>query len=588
MAEKHERTPLLPPGRREAREQPPGCADPGPDDGRAGRDAGEDGGGGGRSDVDDGCDERTVVAKQPPLGRLALVMGTAWLGVFLGAADSTIMATLSSPIASEFGSLSLLSWLATAYLVSNAACQPVSGRLTDVLGRRPGLVFRNLVFAAGNLVCGLARGQPAMLLGRIVAGVGGGGLMSISTFLASDLVPLRSRGVAQGIGNVCYGSGAMLGGVLGGLVHDRSAWGWRLAFLVQVPPALLSAAAAAVLVRVPPKQSDRSYLARIDFVGVAFTSSFLVLLLLGLSSGGNLVAWSHPLPLTAVPLSLVVFGLFVWWESRARQPIIPVRLLADRTVLAACLCNLLCSMVVMAGIFYVPLYLQVLGDSATAAGLKILPSPVGVSIFSVGAGCLMRRTGRYVGLGVASLVVMVAGLVLFTLQGRDSPSWLTSVAFFVGGGYGAMLTVTLLACIAAVEHAHQAVITSATCEQPLPSFPLSRFEPRSPLTAPADLSRSLGGTMGVTVGSAVYQNIIKARLWHRFGDYPGAAEEIRRIRNDLGELRRLPAGWQDGVIESLMEAFRGVWLTLLALALLALGCAALMRHHTLHTTLERR
>lgn len=94
--------------------------------------------------------------------------------------------------------------------------------------------------------------------------------------------------------------------------------------------------------------------------------------------------------------------------------------------------------------------------------------------------------------------------------------------------------------------------------------------------------------MGVTVGSAVYQNILKARLWDRFGDYPNAAEEIRRIRNDLGALKQLPEGWHGGVIDSFMEAFRGVWLTLLGLAILALGCVAMIRHHTLHTTLERR
>lgn len=415
-------------------------------------------------DEDEGEDERTVIAKEVSFARLALIMGTAWVGVFLGAIDSTIIATLSAPIASEFKSLSLLSWLATAYLISNAACQPISGRLTDIFGRGPGLVFSNVLFAAGNLICGLARDQYVMILGRVVAGVGGGGLMSISTFLGSDLVPLRRRGVVQGIGNVCYGSGAMLGGIFGGLINDHTEMGWRLAFLIQVPPILVSAVAVAVLVKVPPKQSDKSFLARIDFAGVFLTSSFLVLLLLGLNSGGSQVPWTHPLPLTTIPLSIVTFVGFIWWEGRARQPIIPVKLLLERTVLGACFCNMLCTMVVLSGLFYVPLYLQVLGDSTTGAGLKILPSSVGVSMCSVGAGYVMKRTGRYVGLGIASLVTLILGIVLFTLQGRDSPLWLTGVAFFfVGGGYGAMLTITLLACIAAVDHSQQAVVTSATC-----------------------------------------------------------------------------------------------------------------------------
>lgn len=515
---------------------------------------------------DDDDDERTVVAKQLPFPRLAFIMGTAWLGVFLGAIDSTVIATLSASIASEFKSLSLLSWLATAYLISTAACQPISGRLTDIFGRGTGLIFSNLFFAAGNLICGLAQDDSTMILGRIIAGIGGGGLMSISTFLGSDLIPLRNRGIAQGIGNICYGSGAMLGSVFGGLMNDRTSWGWRLAFLIQVPPVLFSAVTAAILVKVPPKQSKKSLLARIDFVGVLLTTSFLVILLLGLNSGGNIVPWTHPLPLVTIPLSFVIFAGFLWWESRARQPIIPIKLLMVRTVLAACVCNLLCTMITMAGIFHVPLYFQVLGDSATGAGLKMLPSPLGISIFSVGAGFVMKRTGRYYWLGVSSVLVLIGGVIIFTLQGKYSPLWYSSVAFFfVGGGYGAMLTVTLLACVAAVDHSQQAVVTSATY-----------------------LGRSVGGTVGVTLGSAVYQNVLKARLWARFGGLPGAAEEIGRIRNDLSELKRLPPGWHDGVIDSFMEAFQSVWLVMLAIAVAALVSISMMRQYTLHATLERR
>jgi MFS family permease len=412
-------------------------------------------------------EEQTILAKEESFAKLALIMGTTWLGVILGAIDSTIIATLSAPIASEFKSLSLMSWLATAYLISNAACQPISGRLTDIFGRGPGLVFSNIVFALGNLICGLARDEKSMILGRVVAGIGGGGLMSISTFLGSDLIPLRNRGVVQGIGNICYGSGAMLGGVFGGLINDHTKLGWRLAFLIQVPPVLLSAVAVHFLVKVPPKQSDKSFLARIDFLGVFLTSSFLVLLLLGLNSGGNQVPWTHPLPLTTLPLSALAFAGFLWWESRARQPIIPVRLLMTRTVLAACFTNLLATMVVLTLIFYVPMYLQVLGVSATNAGLRILPSPIGVSISSILAGYIMKRTGRFVTLGVASLIVVITGIVFLTLMGREASVWLSSAAFFfVGGGYGAMLTVTLLACIAAVDHSQQAVVTSATCKSP--------------------------------------------------------------------------------------------------------------------------
>lgn len=102
------------------------------------------------------------------------------------------------------------------------------------------------------------------------------------------------------------------------------------------------------------------------------------------------------------------------------------------------------------------------------------------------------------------------------------------------------------------------------------------------------MARSLGGTIGVTVGSAIYQNILKARLWDRFGDEPGAAEEIGRIRDSLDELKNLPEGWYGGVISSFMEAFRGVWIALLALAVGALIAVSLLKQYTLHSTLDRR
>ncbi|KAI1131919.1 major facilitator superfamily transporter [Nemania abortiva] len=513
----------------------------------------------------DGTDERTVIVKEVTGLKLWTIMGSCWIGVFLGAIDASIIATLSAPISSEFHSLSLLSWLATAYLISNAACQPISGRLTDIFGRGPGLVFSNLFFAAGNLICGLAQSAEVMIFGRVIAGIGGGGLMTISTFLGTDLVPLRNRGIVQGVGNICYGTGAMLGGVFGGFVNDNSSWGWRLAFLIQIPPVLVSTAVVAYLVRIPPKVSGRSYLARIDFTGVASLVSFLVLLLLGLNAGGNLVPWTHPLPLTTLPLSLAAFIFFIIWESRAAQPVIPVRLLFNRTVLTACMTNMLCCMLQYQALFYIPLYLQIHGVSASGAGLVLLFSPLGICICSVGSGYIMKKTGRYVGLGILSVAIQLAACIILTTLQRDSPVWPLRIVFFLlGSGQGAMLTVTLLACLAAIDHSHQATITSATY-----AF------------------RSVGSTVGITVGSAIYQNVLKSQLWEHFGDLPGAAEEIKRIRDDIDELNHLPDGWFDGVADSFQEAFRSVWFTLLGLATLAIIAVSLMKQHKLHSTLAR-
>jgi MFS family permease len=509
--------------------------------------------------------EETVLVDEPSTKRLVVILGSVYVGVFLGALDSTIIATLSAPISTSFSSLSLLSWLVSAYLIANAACQPLAGRLTDIFSRRTGLVVSNLLFAAGNLICGLAESEWTMIAGRVVAGMGGGGLMAIATFVASDLVPLRKRGTVQGIGNICFGSGAGLGGLFGGWVNDT--WGWRYAFLSQVPLVIISGTLVFFTVKTPPKKSDKSKLSRVDFSGSFALLVTLVLLLLGLTSGGNIVPWNHPLVLIPLPLSAVALGAFVWIETRwAKEPVLPINLLLNRTVAAACLTNWFTTMAAYMGTFYVPIFFQVKGLSATAAGMRLIPQSIGLSIGSLGAGLIMNHTGKYKVLGFSSIGSFILGIALLntlTFETPEGPSFL--YLFFIGGGYGSLLTVTLLAAISSVSHDHQAVVTSATY-----AF------------------RSTGSTIGVTVASAVYQNLLLSGLHRRFDGYEGAEDEIRRIRDSLEELQHLPDGWSEGVYQAYGIALRGVFATGLALAVLGMIAASFMREHKLHSTISRR
>ena len=509
--------------------------------------------------------EQTVLVDELSTTRLAIVLGSVFVGVFLGAFDGTVIATLSAPISTSFSSLSLLSWLASAYLIANAACQPLAGRLTDIFSRRTGLVVSNSLFAAGNLICGLAASEWSMIAGRIVAGMGGGGLMVIGTFVASDLVPLRKRGLIQGIANICYGSGASLGGLFGGWVNDT--WGWRYAFLSQVPMIAISGTLVFFTVRIPPKKSDRSKLSRVDFSGAFMLVVTLVLLLLGLTSGGNIVSWTHPLVLVSIPFSLVALGAFIRIETKsAKEPVLPINLLLDRTVAAACLTNWFSTMMIYMSVFYIPIFFQVKGFSTTAAGLRLLPLSIGGSIGSLSAGLIMNYTGKYKALGLSSTGTFILGLALLNTVTLDTPEGPALLYFFfIGSGYSSMLTVTLLAAISSVSHDHQAVITSATY-----AF------------------RSTGSIIGVTIGSAVYQNLLLSNLHQRFDDFEGADDEIRRIRDSLEELRRLPDGWEEGVYESYGIALRGVFATGLGLAVLGLVAATFMREHKLHRTISRR
>ena len=505
------------------------------------------------------------LADEPSTGRLLLVMSSIWLGCFLAALDQTIIATLSAPISASFNSLSLLSWLASAYLIANAALQPLSGRLTDVLSRRTGLVFSNVFFCAGNLICGLATREWVMILGRVIAGMGGGGLTAISTFVASDLVPLRKRGVWQGLGNICYGIGAGLGGVFGGWINDT--WGWRNAFLIQVPFTVVSGILVFFVVDIPVKPTNKSAWKRIDVLGAVTLIITLVFLLLGLNSGGNIVPWMHPLVLTTIPLSVVSLLIFIYVEiTYASEPIIPVKLLLDRTVLSACLTNWFTTMSTFGLIFYGPIYFQVKGLSATQAGVRLIPLSLGMAVGSISTGLIMRWTGRYYFLSNVVIVIMIISLAITSTFNLTTPAWEPFVVFaFAGFGYSGMLTVTLLALISAVAHEHQAVVTSASY-----AF------------------RSTGSAIGITIASAVFQNILKIELWDRFGDQKGAAEVIGKLRDNLDEIKLLPLGWKAGVMDVYIDALRGVFLTTLGIAVLGFLVSLAMREHTLHSNLARK
>jgi predicted MFS family arabinose efflux permease len=246
-----------------------------------------------------------------------------------------------------------------------------------------------------------------------------------------------------------------------------------------------------------------------------------------------------------------------------------VRLLLNQTVAAACLTNWFETMAVFGLLYYIPVYFQtVAGLSATGAGARLIPQSVGAALGSLSSGLIMRAFGKYRLLNVFMQIISItaAALILGTFDAHVSKVPPFIFLLMHGTAYGSMLTVTLISLIAAVDHKHQAVITSASY-----AF------------------RSTGSTIGITISSAVFQNLLKTALWNRFGDLPGAADEIGRIRDSVDEIKRLPKGWdRDMVVESYVDALRGVWVVVLGFAVLAAFCSFFIKQHRLYGNLERK
>ncbi|KAL5330862.1 hypothetical protein ACEPPN_000387 [Leptodophora sp. 'Broadleaf-Isolate-01'] len=340
------------------------------------------------------------------------------------------------------------------------------------------------------------------------------------------------------------------------------------AFLIQVPFIFISALLVFFKVKVPVTKTEIPSIKRVDFLGAVTLVLALVLLLFGLNAGGNTVPWTHPLVLTTLPFSALLLGVFVYIEENiSSEPIIPVRLLLDRTVASACLVNWFNTMATFGLIFYGTLYFQVaMGLSPTESGARLIPQSLGTALGSLGSGLIMRSTGKYYWLnaGVEALFVLACGST-YTLA-LTTPAWLPFIYFALSGiCYGSMLTVNLSALIAAVDHSHQAVATSASY-----TF------------------RSTGATLGITVTSAIFQNVLKSQLWARLGGHEGAAEVIERVRANIEEGRLLPDNWRGPILESYMVALRSVFLFCLGLSVLGFAIGLLLKERKLHGNLARK
>ena len=390
-------------------------------------------------------------------------------------------------------------------------------------------------------------------------------MVTICMFVAGDLVPLRKRGVLQGIGNIVIGAGCGIGGLLGGWINGLA--GWRVAFLVQVPFLVVGAVMVFFTVKVPRKKLDQSGLKRVDYSGSLTLTCALVLFLLGLNTGGNVLPWTHPLVLTALPLSLVFLLIFIYVEENmALEPVIPIRLLLNRTVASACLSYWFVFMAYFGLTYYIPVYLQLLGKSPTQAGLRFIPFSAGSAVGAFCSGLIVKATGNYNYLDKCSHVLLILSTALTaTLNAHTPPIYLFIYLAIFGLGLGGILVTVLLALVSAVEQKHQAVVTSA-------GFAF----------------RSTGSVIGLTVASSAFQNMLRVKLHKSIGSLADAEGIIDSIRENFDEIARLPYDLRAPVQRDYMEAVRGVFIIACGFSVLGAVSSLFMKQHKLHASLERR
>ena len=319
------------------------------------------------------------------------VLCAVMVGIFLAALDQTVVGTALPRIITDLGGNDLYTWAFTAYLLTSTISGPLYGKLSDLFGRRPIFLFGIGVFMVGSLLAGLSQEMWQLVAARGVQGLGAGALFPIALAVIGDLFAPSERGRYQGLFGAVFGLSVLIGPAIGGIITDTI--GWPFVFFINLP---IGAVVFVVVWRNLPLYHLGGERPKIDYLGAALFTGALVPILVGLTNKQT-ADWTDP----AVG-GLIVLGardprsLFVFVESRAAEPIVPLDLFRIRSFTISVAAVFLAAFGFFATVVFLPRWFQVVaGSSATESGYQILPLLGGLIISAVASGQIVSRTGRY-------------------------------------------------------------------------------------------------------------------------------------------------------------------------------------------------
>jgi len=425
--------------------------------------------------------------------------------LLLSALDQTVISTAMPRIVAELSGLELYAWVTTIYLLTSTVMVPIWGKLGDLYGRKPVLIWGVVVFVAGSWLCGLAGeverlpllgdGMTQLIWFRGLQGIGGGALFTSAFAIIADLYPPRERGKLSGYFGGVFGIASLIGPVVGGWLTQHGTVdfggfvveGWRWCFYVNLPLSLV--ALFMIAARTPALGKGRG--GRIDWAGAVLVLTAFVPLLLALSWGGHDHPWTSPLVLGLLGAFVVSLLLFVVVERRAEEPIVPLDLFKAPAFTWSNVAAFIISMSFMGTVIFLPLYLQLgLGIGATESGLIMLPMMFGLIFAAMLSGRLVTKTGRYKPFMLGGAVLLCGSLLLMTGLHREMGLWDIGWRVFVLGlGLGPAQGLFALASQNAVPPAQIGVATSS-----------------------AQFFRQIGGTVGAAVFGAVMTSALAVHM----------------------------------------------------------------------------
>ncbi len=485
-------------------------------------------------------------AKSVPL----VIMSIAFL-LLLASLDQTIVSTALPTIVADLGGLDHLSWVVTAYILSSTISAPIYGKLGDLYGRRNTVVASVTIFLVGSALCGLANSMSFLIAARALQGLGGGGLFVLALSVIGDVIPPRERGKLQAMFAVVFSLSSIMGPLIGGWFVDAFSWHWI--FYINIPVGLASVITFTLSFHPTGRRKQR----KIDVWGALTLIIGLGSLTLVTSLGGRSLAWDSSAAIILVALTVLGIGAFLWCETWAAEPILPLSLFRMNIFVVTSILGFVTGAAMFGAVTFLPMYLQISkAISPTLSGLALVPLTAGILISSTASGRYMGLTGRYKILPIFGMAAMALGLLWLTRLQADTPIWVLSIDLAcVGLGMGCIFPVVTTAVQSAV--------------------PLAQM---GTATASGVLFRQVGGSLGVAVFGAIFA----AKVANDFSDLGldvGGHGEGVSISPAM--VARLPAELHDPLARLIAEATHPIYLIAGLLAALGFLVAWFLREQPL-------
>jgi EmrB/QacA subfamily drug resistance transporter len=477
-----------------------------------------------------------VPASEVPSGprrEILIVLPGLLLTLIIAMLDQLVVSTALPRIVGDLGGLNHLAWVVTAYVLASTVTTPLYGKLGDMYGRKRLLMIAIVIFLIGSALSGLSHTMDQLIAFRALQGLGAGGLMVGAIATIGDLVSPRERGQYMGYMMAAMMLAMIAGPLVGGYITDSLSWRWI--FYINMP---IGGAALIYLwatLHVPRHRVEH----RVDYLGAAVIAAGATAITLLASWGGTQYAWGSWEIIMLAVIIAVALGLFFVVESRAAEPILPLRVFTNRNFSLASSMSFLLGFVMLGGMTFLPLYLQTVQHaSPTVSGLLLIPLMFGSMVTSLIAGQFTVRTGRYKILPIMGGVVMTFGIYLLSHLGPNT-SRLEAGVFFVvlGLGMGLLMQITSLIVQNSVDLKDMGVASSSRT-----------------------FFQQIGGSLGVSLFGVIFFNRLTSAMAAKL---PGAHLRASQGTLDPATINSLPAAIKDVAFFGIAKGLDAVFLWVL-------------------------